>query len=249
MNKKAALLRESFFQSINGILPVDLLFDDAPDIVFFVKDAQCRYMAVSETLVNRCGLLNKEAALGLTAEELFPPPFGSSFALQDREILRVGRPITNHLELHLYPSGKSGWCLTCKQPIIGKSGQIAGIFGFSRDLHSPGVQGEDLAGLSAVIDYIHRHYDEALRLPGLAKMAGLSIYQLNQRVRAIFHVTAGQYLLKVRIDAARRLLAHSDEAIVQIGLTCGYSDQSAFTRQFRQVVGITPNVYRMNYKV
>ena len=240
----AASLRKSFFESLDGILPVDRLFDGVPDIVFFAKDAAGRYMAVNDTLAARCGLAGKEAALGLTAEELFPSPLGKAFALQDREILRGGNPIRNHLELHLYPGGRSGWCLTFKEPVMGKNGRVAGICGISRDLHPPGDQGGDFPALSAAIDHIHRHYDEALRLPGLAEMAGLSVYQFDQRIRSLFHLTAGQYLVKVRIDAACLRLSNTSEAIAQIALSCGYSDQSAFSRQFKQAVGISPLAYR-----
>ena len=87
--QSAASLRKSFFESIGGMLPVDRLFDGVPDIVFFVKDAHGRYMAVNDTLASRCGLSDKDQALGRTAEELFPPPLGDAFAQQDREILRV----------------------------------------------------------------------------------------------------------------------------------------------------------------
>ena len=65
---KAASLRKTFFESLSGMLPVDRLFDGVPDIVFFVKDAAGRYMAVNDTLAARCGLPDKDAALGLTAE-------------------------------------------------------------------------------------------------------------------------------------------------------------------------------------
>lgn len=238
------ILQKNFFDSLDGPLPVDRLFDGVSDIVFFVKDAQGRYMAVNDTLATRCGLSSKSDAIGLTAKQLFPLPLGHGFALQDWDILNHGRCIRDRLELHLYPGGRSGWCLTYKEPIIGKCRKVIGICGISRDLHSPDQQGEDLAALSSAIDRIHHHYDEPLRLPGLAEMAGLSVYQFDQRIRVLFHVTAGQYLVKVRIDAACLRLSTTDEPIVQVALSCGYSDQSAFSRQFKQAVGISPMAYR-----
>ena len=241
---KTTLICKSFFESLDSILPVDRLFDGVPDIVFFIKNADGRYMAVNDTLALRCGLPDKASVLGFTAEELFPSPLGNAFALQDKEILRGGSSIRDHLELHLYPGGSSGWCLTFKEPIFGNNGHIVGVCGISRDLHSPGQQGADFAALSRVINHIHRHYDEPLRLPALAKMAKLSVYQFDQRIRSLFHVTAGQYLVKVRLDAACKRLSGSDEAIAQIALSCGYSDQSAFSRQFKQAVGISPLAYR-----
>lgn len=241
---KTSEIRKPFVDSLGGLLPVDRLFDGVPDIVFFVKDAGGRYMAVNDTLAARCGLPNKDAAIGLTTEDLFPPPLGEAFAFQDREILKNGSSIRDHLELHLYPGGRSGWCLTFKEPVRGKDGKPAGICGISRDLQASGDVGEDFAALSATLRHIHGHYDEPLRLPDLARMGGFSVYQLDQRIRALFHVTAGQYLVKVRIDAACVRLANSDEPISQIALSCGYSDQSAFSRQFKQAVGISPMVYR-----
>jgi PAS domain S-box-containing protein len=245
---QAASLQKAFLESLDGLLPVDRLFDGVPDVVFFVKDAQGRYMAVNDTLAARCGLAGKEVALGLTAEEVFPPPLGDAFALQDQEILRGGNPIRDHLELHLYAGGRSGWCLTFKEPILGRRGNVVGICGISRDLHSPGEQGEDFAALSRAIEYIHRHLDEPLRLPELAELAGFSVYQFDQRIRSLFCVTAGQYLVKIRIETACQKLSETNEAIAQIALACGYSDQSAFTRQFKQVVGISPMAYRKKFK-
>ena len=240
----SARLRKSFFDTLDGMPPLDSLFDGVPDIVFFIKDAQGRYMAVNETLATRCGLPDKSAAIGLTAEQLFPPPLGDGFAAQDRGILKSGRGIRDHLELHLYAGGRRGWCLTFKEPVRGRDGRIAGVCGISRDLHGPHDRQEDFAAMSKALDHIHKHFDEPLRLPQLADMAGLSVYQFDQRIRALFHVTAGQYLVKVRIDAACERLSLTAEPIAQIALYCGYSDQSAFSRQFKQAVGISPLAYR-----
>lgn len=240
-------LQKVFFESIGGHLPVDRLFDGVSDIVFFVKDSLGRYMAVNDTLATRCGLADKADAIGRTAGELFPSPLGDAFVQQDREILRSGSGIRDHLELHLYPGGGRGWCLTFKEPIPGKNAGIVGICGISRDLQIPGAAEGDFAALSATLDHIQRHVDEPLRLPTLAEMAGLSVYQFDQRIRSLFHVTAGQYLVKVRIDAACKHLAGTTQAIAQIALGSGYSDQSAFSRQFKQAVGISPMAYRRKF--
>jgi AraC-like DNA-binding protein len=75
-------------------------------------------------------------------------------------------------------------------------------------------------------------------------MAELSPYQLDQRIRSLFQLSVRQFLIKVRIDSACEQLARTDQPIAAIALDCGYSDQSAFSRQFRQVVGISPLAYR-----
>lgn len=236
--------RAAFVDSVAGLLPVDRLFDGVPDIVFFIKDAAGRYVAVNDTLAARCGLADKELALGRRAEDLFPPPLGAAFARQDRAILAGSRGLRDHLELHLYPGGRSGWCLTYKEPIPGKNGAVAGLLGISRDLHLQAAIEDGLGPLAAAIRYMHQHFDQPLRLQTLADMAGMSVYQFDQRIRALFRLTAGQYLVKTRIDAARASLAGGTAAVAQIALDCGYSDQSAFSRQFKQVTGMSPAAYR-----
>lgn len=243
-----AVLRNTFMDAVDGMMPVDRLFDGVPDIVFFIKDAAGRYMAVNDTLATRCGLSGKDEAIGRTAEDLFPEPLGKAFGAQDRNILAGGPAIRDHLELHLYPGGRSGWCLTYKEPIPGKGGRTAGLCGISRDLHAPGAQDGDFKAMSAAIEHIHKHYDEPLRLAALAEIAGMSIYQFDQRIRSLFRVTAGQYLVKVRIDAACARLTNSHDPIANIALDCGYSDQSAFSRQFKQAVGMSPLAYRRRTK-
>jgi AraC-like DNA-binding protein len=47
------------------------------------------------------------------------------------------------------------------------------------------------------------------------------------------------------VDAARaRLAAAQSVSMAELALDCGYADQSAFTRQFKATVGLTPSHYR-----
>lgn len=72
----------------------------------------------------------------------------------------------------------------------------------------------------------------------------MSRFQLDSRMRRVFGLTTGQWLIKLRIDAARRQLEATDQPIAAIALNVGYADQSAFTRQFRRATGLTPRDYR-----
>lgn len=240
-------IRHSFAALVSGLLPVDRLFDGVKDILFFVKDSKGRYIAVNDTMAERCGKESKEEILGKRADEVYPAPLGEDFFAQDEEIIRTGEGIRDRLELHLYPGGRRGWSITFKEPVRGVDGKIVGICGITRDLHQPGVVDEKYAAMSKALAHIAKHFDEPLRLPALAEMAGLSVYQFDQRIRQIFHVTAGQYLVRVRIDAACKRLTGGTEPIAQVALDCGYSDQSAFSRQFKQVVGMSPLAYRKKF--
>jgi AraC-like DNA-binding protein len=233
---------------IDATLFAEALFDHVPDVVYFIKDREGRYAVVNQTLVVRCGRRSKDELLGRTARQVFPSPLGNSFLDQDLEVLASGVPITQKLELHLYPTRIEGWCLTDKLPLRSPGGRIVGIAGISRDLQSPGAEADHFAEVASVLEHIRGQPGSELRIERLAKMAGLSVYQLNRRLRIIFGITASQLIAKTRIDAASELLRSGDAPIAEIANACGYFDQSAFSRVFRKVVGLTPRQYRTRYR-
>ncbi len=222
----------------------EALFDCLSDVVFFIKNDAGQYVAVNHTLVQRCGLRGKADLIGRRPQEVFPPPLGLSYRDQDQAILRDGSPILDQLELQLYPHGETGWCLTNKLPLYNGSGRVVGVAGISRDLHVRHDEGDDYAQLAAAIRRIRESYHQPLKVRQLAADAGLSEYQFEQRIRRIFQITPGQLLQKVRMEAAVRYLATTGTPIAQIALDCGYADQSSFSRQFKQTVGLSPAEYR-----
>ena len=58
-------------------------------------------------------------------------------------------------------------------------------------------------------------------------------------------ITVNAYLTKVRVEHSKELLK-TEEAIADIARLCGFSDQSYFTKVFRQSEGVTPLKYRKN---
>jgi PAS domain S-box-containing protein len=223
------------------------LFDQTPDIVFFVKDRQARYLMVNETLAVRCGLRRKSEMLGRTAAEVFPPPLGDSYVEQDQAVLESGEPIRNRLELHMYPgglSGRRGWCLTHKFPLFGTDGSIVALAGISKDLQRPDEAGEDYRQVARAVERLQTDYAEPLRIAQLARAADLSVDRFERQVRRIFQLTPRQLLTKARIDAASALLLDSRRSVADVAQACGYTDQSSFTRQFKATVGLTPSAYR-----
>ncbi|WP_329740870.1 AraC family transcriptional regulator [Dyella sp. A6] len=221
------------------------LFDALPDVVFFVKDDGGRYTHANQTLIRRLGLKRRDQIIGSTADALFPSSMGGSYTMQDRRVL-AGETIDNQLEVHIFPNRSSGWCLTCKRPLV-KRNQVRGVVGISRDLGQPDGRHPTYDRLRQVLDYLQTHYAEPVRVHTMAKLANLSVAQLERHFRRVFQVTPQQWLTKLRIEEAMRLL-HGDERIAGVGLACGFADQSAFARQFKATVGMTPRDYRSMVK-
>ncbi len=212
--------------------------------MFFAKDREGRYSHVNETLLRRCGIKQEEKLLGLTAEEVFPRPLGVDYTAQDQLVLHEGVEIRDKLELHLYPGGGRGWCLTFKMPLRDERGAITGLVGISRDLHRPDEHDADYRRLARAVDHMQRRHAETLRLASLARSVGLSLDRFERLVKRVFCLTPRQLLTKTRIEAASKLLARSDRSIADIAHACGYCDHSAFTRQFKATVGVAPGDFR-----
>lgn len=90
---------------------------------------------------------------------------------------------------------------------------------------------------------LETHRDEPLQVARLARLAELSVAQLERQFQRVFQLSPGQMLARLRTDAAMRLLRQPG-AIAAVAHACGYADQSAFARQFRRLTGITPRQYR-----
>jgi len=219
------------------------VFDAMPDVVFFVKDTEARYVLANRTLAARCGFKDKRALLGKTAEQVFPVRFGRIYTAQDKAVVAHDSKLIDQLELHLYPGRQPGWCLTCKLPLHDGQGKVLGVAGISRDLQAAEGRHPAYHRLAAAAKHIQDNYSQPLKLSQLAGLANMSVAQIERYFHKIFHLTPRQMLLKTRLDAASRLL-EGDSSITDIAARCGYNDHSAFTRQFKATVGVTPSQYR-----
>jgi PAS domain S-box-containing protein len=237
-------LQDELFSQMEGPFTGETLFDHITDLVYFIKNSEGQYVVVNQSLAERCGYRKKQDLVGRTADQIYPSPLGESYRAQDEALLQTGKPILNQLELQLYPSGGRGWCLTHKVPIRDKAHCIIGLVGISKDLHAPIEKSEDYTPIAQTIQFIQNNYGKSFTIVNLAAMAQLSLYQFEQRIQKIFEISPKQFVQKVRMDAAVRRLNETDDPIARIALDCGYADQSTFSRQFKQTVGISPAHYR-----
>lgn len=222
---------------------LETLFDEDPEVAFFIKDHQGRYLSVNRSLAERHGFTRKEDMIGKRPAEVCPGPFGEVPTEQDARVIRTGRPIVNHMEMQWLRPHRPCWCLTTKIPLR-KDTDIIGIVGFSRDLKE-GIPVADIpTGLALALEELESNCGEAHSPSSLAKRAVLSPQQFARLMKRLFGVTPSQYISKTRIKKAAALLRDSAVSISEIALDCGFSDHSAFTRAFRSIMGLTPSRYR-----
>jgi len=231
-------------------LPMERLFDELPNVVFFIKDRDGRYLAVNRTLMERCAMSDKAGLIGKRPHDLFPSALAERYERQDRRVVETGKPLMDSLELHLYPNRRRGWCLTNKYPVHDlSSGAVVGVAGVSRDVEtSPrGLKARGFPELAAAIEQIHARIDNPPSTEELAEVCGLSHPQFVQLSRRIFSLTPYKLILKVRIDEALHLLAVTQDSLADIAFATGFCDQSAFSRQFRRFTGLPPGAFRAQF--
>ena len=164
-------------------------------------------------------------------------------------MLTTGEAIRNELELILRPDGSRGWYVTTKTRLHDEHGSIIGIVAVSSDLHSrhdgsASPSDDRHTRLQAAIDLARRRFAEPVRVAELAQAAGMSTTQLERALRRTIGLSPKHLLLRARLDEAIRRLEETDLPLATIASECGYYDQSAFTKQFQQAVGMAPGEYR-----
>jgi AraC-like DNA-binding protein len=83
-----------------------------------------------------------------------------------------------------------------------------------------------------------------LELASLAQACGLSLSHFARSFKQSFGLPAHQYLIRLRVDAAKEMLLTRESALADIALECGFCDQAAFSRTFSSVVGSSPGRWR-----
>lgn len=85
--------------------------------------------------------------------------------------------------------------------------------------------------------------DGSLRFTQVCRAVGLSATVFKERFHRHTGLTVMDYYRRLRIEEARRRLREGDCNIAQVADEMGYSSAAAFSRQFRQVMRITPSEY------
>ena len=93
-------------------------------------------------------------------------------------------------------------------------------------------------------EYIHIHFREGDCLEVAAKLSGVTRRRFNDLFRAHFGTTPNAYLIGHRISLAQKLLAAKELSVSEAAELCGYGDIYYFSKQFKQVTGMTPSSYK-----
>lgn len=94
------------------------------------------------------------------------------------------------------------------------------------------------------INYIRHHIAENVSAEDIAKAMFVSRTWLSHKFSRETGMTISDFVLKEKIEEAKRLLRYTDKSFVAISSYLGFSSQSHFSRTFRKYAGCLPSEYR-----
>jgi AraC-like DNA-binding protein len=240
-------LRDDFFR--RAIVARELLqpLDRIPGVIYYVKDAGSRLMAISVLGAKRMGFKNESDIIGLKPHEFMPRELADDYMAGDRHVIESGRPLLNTIEMGVNTQGVRDWIITDKYPLHDASGRVVGLVGITQSFDARRRFFAHLGPVGKAADYIRAHLGEPILLPDIAAHAGFSERQLQRLFRRVFGMTIHQFIIRSRIHASIQELTRSDRPIAEIAAIFGFSDQSAFTNRFREVTGVSPRAYRERF--
>jgi AraC-like DNA-binding protein len=102
--------------------------------------------------------------------------------------------------------------------------------------------GKENQAVNRAREYIEDTYTQNISIKNLSNLCNLSPFHLIRVFRACVGVPPHVYLKQVRIKRAKELVAKGF-SIAFIAHEIGFTDQSHFSKQFKQITGITPSKY------
>ncbi len=94
--------------------------------------------------------------------------------------------------------------------------------------------------LSTVIQRMEAHIEEPISPAILARQVGLSTRQLERLFRRYLNRSPKRYYMELRLERARKLLMQTDMSVINVGLACGFTSPSHFSKCYRSHYDTTP---------
>jgi AraC-like DNA-binding protein len=99
---------------------------------------------------------------------------------------------------------------------------------------------EHFSRIARVLKHVHAEYAKPLSVEELARKAGMSVAAFHHYFKLVTASSPLQYLKRIRLDRARRLMAHDGQNASTAARAVGYESPSQFSREFKRLFGVTP---------
>jgi two-component system, sensor histidine kinase and response regulator len=109
------------------------LMDNLPDNIYF-KDRESRFVVANRAMLSWIGFKNQSEIIGKTDQDIFAGEHADVALADEQKIVATGQSIVGVEEKETWPDGHETWVSTTKVPWRDASGNVIGVFGWSRDI-------------------------------------------------------------------------------------------------------------------
>lgn len=102
--------------------------------------------------------------------------------------------------------------------------------------------------VEAAEEYLKDHLRDARAVMDAVSHVGIPERTLKRRFKAATGSSLIEYLQRLRIEEAKRVLEWESTPVEEVSLQVGYEDASFFRRLFKRLVGLTPSEYRRMFQ-
>jgi AraC-like DNA-binding protein len=99
---------------------------------------------------------------------------------------------------------------------------------------------DHFARIARVVKHIHKEHARSLSVEELARRAGMSVPAFHHHFKLVTASSPLQYLKRIRLDRAKRLMAHEGYNAGTAARAVGYESPSQFSREFKRLFGVSP---------
>ena len=100
------------------------------------------------------------------------------------------------------------------------------------------------AWLTKVCAHVEEHSCDPLTLSELAEVGSVHPVSIVRAFRVQHHQTVGQYIRRIRVQHATRLMKNPEWKLSDVAAEAGFADHSHFTRTFKEITGLRPTEFR-----
>jgi AraC family transcriptional regulator len=100
-----------------------------------------------------------------------------------------------------------------------------------------------------LVQHVEENIEQNISLEDMAELTHVPVFSLIRKFRAEFNCPPHVYVMRQRLEHAKRLLARHDMPLKVVAANSGFSDQSHMTRLFRRFLNVTPSEYRRSMAV
>jgi transcriptional regulator GlxA family with amidase domain len=106
-------------------------------------------------------------------------------------------------------------------------------------------QASEMTAIHELQIWIAEHLEKKLSVEGLAERMAMSVRNFERVFTREVGTTPSQYVLQMRVEAARRQLERTDRGLKQVAAAAGFGSVDVMRRAFVRLLGITPRRYRV----